>query len=268
MKRDLSCLLLCLATAATVACDGQEHWFLVAGQSNAVGGSQQPTGSAVGVVFRTHDRQVVFGIDDPFVHEPYGPAENTSPWPAFGNALPGVVGLITSAKGGNCLLQWPDKEPRWDPDHNTLFVRAIRTWEDAGKPPVRAVLWLQGECDAKRWVMNGWTADAARVAYRDALMRLADAFEFYLDAPMIAAPISLRWCRWENEDCDPDEFEPDFFKAVPIVEATEEAAALHPSIELGPFTHDLRHGVDDLHIWDVNELGIRWAERVQELLAP
>ncbi len=255
-------LVVLLALAA--GCKPERRWFLIAGQSNAAGASDQPTIPAPGKLLRAAYNWVELEdwIEDPWVHKaPHQQPHEwaTSPWPKFAASI-GKVGLITTAVGGNCLLPWSDTIGRWHPDHaGELYDRAISAWLQAGSPPVEAVLWLQGECDAARWVRDGWDAEDARDAYRDALEMLAEAFHADIGAPMIVAPISYRRCRWENVNCDPALFEPDHPYVLPIVEAQEQAIELHPLVLRGPDIHELRHRDDNIHIWDVNTEGLLWA---------
>ncbi len=238
----------------------------MAGQSNAAGASNQPTEPRPGKLVRASSRELATIIADPWVVKSPAVQKDlwvTSPWPAFAGELE-HVGLVTSAPGGTCLIAWSDETDRWNPRHaDQLYDRTLLGWITAGSPPIEAVLWLQGECDAARWKFHGWTREEATIAYRDRLMALADAFLEETGAPLIVAPLSLRWCRWENVDCDPERFEPDHAPAAPIAEAAEQAIALHPSILRGPVLHDLRLMPDAVHIWDVNELGRRWAASVE-----
>ncbi len=270
MTGRITVLVLVALAGALVAfeCAPPPRWFLVAGQSNAVGASDQPTTPVDGPVQRATGR-FTLRITDPYVHEPpWGPLYN-SPWPEFGRSLPGTTGLMTTALPGSCLLDWGTAQARWDPElPGGLYDRALDTWGRVHEPPVRAVLWLQGECEAYQWREAGWTAEEVRSAYAEALMALADAFYRDLEAPMVVATVSLGWCRWENVDCDPALFEPDDPDLAPIVAAIEDAIADHPWIEPGPVTHDLRLAEDGVHIWDVNELGRRWAAAVQALPRP
>jgi hypothetical protein len=69
-------------------------------------------------------------------------------------------------------------------------------------------------------------------------------------------------------DCDPALFEAPIESMEPVIDGILDAVALHPDIHLGPATSDLRMGDDvvggtgSVHVWDVNELGHRWAEAV------
>jgi hypothetical protein len=115
-------------------------------------------------------------------------------------------------------------------------------------------------------------ADDLRALYRDALMALADRFAAEFGAvPLVAGQPSTRLCRFENVDCDPALFEEPLAWVQPVIDATLDAIALHPGIEPGPATSDLRMGSDEpggtgsVHVWDVNALGQRWADAVAAL---
>ncbi|MGH0038279.1 MAG: sialate O-acetylesterase [Myxococcota bacterium] len=247
------------------------RWFLVLGQSNAVGTSYQPTEPAPGEVWRVADLALLTRIADPGIHGPNQAQVLTSSWPAFAAHTPGEVGLIAAALGGTCLLDWPWNPGRWHPEAGDLLDRAIAAWHALGSPPIEAALWLQGECDASQALVAGWSPEELRVAYRDTLLALADRVALELETVLVAGTVSTRLCRYENVDCDPALFEAPFEPVVPVVEATLDAVALHPALYPGPDTSDLRVGLDaqggtgSLHIWDVNELGHRWADSVAAL---
>lgn len=256
-------VLLILAALACLGnrCDpqtGPPTWFLVAGQSNAIGVSTQATDPAPGLVFRP-DGAFLRSVVDPIVH--LGQT-SSGPWPSFARRLPGPTGVIAAASPATCLIDFQNCPGRWNADGGDLVQLAIETWTELGSPVLDAVLWYQGESDALNWQAAGLTAEEARTAYREELMALADAFVAAFNAPILVTPVSLRWCVWENAACDPAQFEPDRPEFVPIVEATEDVVALHAWVGFGPVTHDLRHEPDGIHIWDVNELGRRFAVAV------
>ncbi len=120
---------------------------------------------------------------------------------------------------------------------------------DAGKPPLRAWLYHQGECDGAEMQNAGVAPETARALYASALMELADAVLADYGAPMIVARIV--------------ETRPGF---VPINEAIADVAAAHPNVWLGPWTDDLELKPDRVHVQDVETLAVRWANSVLALL--
>lgn len=259
-------LLLAAAAALLLSAPtcARTDWFLLAGQSNLVGRSDQETPVGPGVVYRALDDTWWHDVRDPEVFGA-GTPDAQSAWPTFAALHPRRVGLIAAAKGATCLLDWPEEPRRWDPDSGDLYARAVEQWEEAGAPRLVAVLWLQGECDAGYAWRAGLGYAATHALYEAALLQLADAVREDFDAPLVAAPISLRRCLWDNPSCDPARFARDCPSCRPVHDATIAAAAEHPDIVLGPGTDDLRHMPDGSHIWDVNELGRRWAETVRPL---
>lgn len=248
-----------LALVLFLGCD--RGWFLIAGQSNAVGGSSQSTQPATGQVFRAATLDWWHSIADPEVHAAPG-EDRSSAWPSFAGHRLGYEGLIATAVGGSCLLDWPGdpkgRSARWNPDTGDLYARAYAAWQLAGAPPLRAVLWFQGECDAQGAHNAGLSDAETRDRYLQALLELADAVNRDFQAPLVAAPISLRECDWDNPDCENHPDAPSR-KAIPVHDAILAAAYLHKGIIRGPLSDDLRIMPDKTHIWDVNELGARWA---------
>lgn len=257
-------LVVCLLLGCV---EGPTSWYLIAGQSNAVGASRQLTSPADGLAWRLDGYDLLTFIADPYLHFRNRETGITSPWPSFAANHSGNVGLITAAMGGSCLLDWPTKLGRWSPDTGDLFGRAIDGWVALGSPQLEAVLWLQGECDASNGRAAGLDPESIQAMYRDALMELADRFHAETGAVMIAGLPSLRLCRYTNEDCDPALYAEPLEWVRPVIEGTLDAISLHPMIYLGPDTSDLRMGDDDdtgsAHVWDVNELGRRWATSVE-----
>lgn len=106
----------------------------------------------------------------------------------------------------------------------------------SGWDHVDAVLWHQGECDAQESTNLGASDPVRYAAYKAALENLADAVERDLSAPLVVAPISLRWCRHTNPtrgdvSCDPATHATSDWKRAPIHDATIDAAAGHRNIE-------------------------------------
>jgi hypothetical protein len=239
-------------------------WFLLAGQSNMVGRSDQETPVGPGSVYRAMDDIWWHEVRDPEVFGAGTPVAQSA-WPAFAALHPRRVNLIATALGGTCLREWPGVAGRWDPDTGDLYARAVGQWEQAGEPRLAAVLWLQGECDAGYAWRAGFDYAATHALYKSALLELADAVHDDFGAPLVVAPISLRRCSWDNPTCEPALFAWECPFCRPVHDATIDAAAEHPNIVLGPDTDDLRHMPDGAHIWDVNELGRRWVEAVRGL---
>jgi len=254
-------LLVALLALPLLDCRELSGWFLIAGQSNAVGASSQLTVPSPGIVFRAGPGDAWAPIADPHVHGARGDHRG-SPWPAFARHRAGVEGLIATATGGSCLLDWagdPRRSGRWDPETGTLYQRARRVWLEIGSPELSAVLWLQGECDAQGAWNAGLSYEDAHAAYLAALLDLGDAVSRDFGAPLVAAPVSLRQCLWQSPDCASAP-EPPSAKTLPIHDATLDAIAGHSGIVPGPVSDDLRMMPDGSHVWDVEELGRRWAE--------
>jgi len=257
----LSCLLLCPLLLASQCPPPEDpaRWYLVAGQSNAVGASSQETPVGDGLAYQLQDDEA-WPLQDPWVHLDTDEFR-ASAWPSFSLEVPGEVRLIATARGSSCLMDWPEtgKSGRWDPETGDLYPQALARWRELGEPVLRAVLWYQGECDAQQAHVLDLDPALTHALYRAALFNLANAVSEDFRAPLVAAPISLRWCAWENADCDPAEFRVSAPKSVPVHDATVDAAAIHPWILPGPSSNDLRMMPDNAHVWDVNELGRRWA---------
>lgn len=260
--------------AADLACLGSPelataayHWFLLAGQSNMVGASSQSTPAAPGASYRP-DGTWWPVVVDPEVHGVPGP-DRGSPWPRFAleYAEEGLTPVfIATAHGGTCLLDWPDKPGPWEPRRGSLYQQALSRWREVGRPDLRAVLWLQGECDAQQAHNQDMPAATLQERYRSALMELGTAIQADFGAPLVAAPISLRWCAWENSGCAVERFRESDPKRLPVVLATIATAYEHPNVFLGPIHHDLRMMPDGAHTWDVDQLGLRWFETVRQVL--
>jgi Carbohydrate esterase, sialic acid-specific acetylesterase len=248
---------------------GVWDWYVLAGQSNMVGASSQPTPTARGVAYRPDDTwwsQIV----DPEVHGVHDGKSRGSAWPEFAVSMGTQPGLIATAAGATCLIDWPteNRPGRWNPTTGDLYTRALEQWAEAGSPKLHAFLWYQGECDAQAAQNLGLDYATTYALYKAALLELGDAVARDFHTSMVVAPISLRWCRWGNPTCDPALFTGDATKCKPVHDATIDAAAEHSSIFLGPSSDDLRLMPDLTHVYDVNELGRRWASAVRQMQAP
>lgn len=195
-----------------------------------------------------------------------------SAWPTFAERWMRERGreveFVAASLGGQCLIGASDPaQPGWDPDAmdcstlppiplgapipslttpGELYCRMLEAVSLAQVGEVRAVLWMQGECDATAAVPQG--------VYRAALERFADAVWSDLGAPLIVAPIS-RHTRAGDACVSHPSIEA-------IRAATVEAADAHPNILLGPNTDDLELEADCVHIHDVVTLGSRWFDAV------
>jgi hypothetical protein len=256
-------------------------WYVLAGQSNQVGASTQATPLvAVGVAWRKnggviHEQR---GILDPlvFYDDPDVPGASSA-WPRFAERFSGasgaIVGFVASARGNQCLATDVDhpNAGNWDPESGWLYAQTLEIWQAAGSPPLAGFLWLQGECEAGHWHRRmlaedrdwDWQYQQSFLHYQAALENLADHVLVDFGVPVVAAPISLRLCRWENEGCDPALFKV-ATKSRGVHDATIAAAAAHPGILAGPLSDDLRMMPDLTHTWDVNGLGERWYAALAE----
>lgn len=195
-----------------------------------------------------------------------------SPWPTFAQRWMGERGrevrFVAAAMGAQCLVGSPNAaQPSWDPDAmdcatlpprglgenvaqptspGELYCRMLEAVDLSGVTNLRAVLWLQGECDA--------SANVSTAAYRAALERLADAVWRDLGVRLVAAPISINAYPYDN--CLPGG------RIAAIHDATLAAAEAHPRIVLGPLVDDLELEPGCSHIHDVVTLGHRWYESV------
>jgi hypothetical protein len=240
-------LLLC-------ACRPSGQTWIVAGQSNAVGRSRLdvpapiPTPSGFTTLALTSSGESKLAVDP--LTSPND--DRRSPWPHFlvarhegGHAKPY---LVQTAFSSTCLAWFrAPGEPRWAPETGDLYERMLTRMAEARAlhfPRAAAVLWHQGECEA----FMPYTVDQIREIYRDALMNLADAIGADLGVPLVAALIVPAGAR-----------------KVAVNDAIQEAAALHPSIFVGPVTGDLALEEPDepLHVRDIVTLGRRWADAVE-----
>lgn len=250
MRAALPLLVLLLLAACRPA--GQT--WIVAGQSNATGRSRldvpapipTPSGFTTLALTSLGDRKIAA---DPLT----SPIDDRrSPWPHFlaarhedGYAKPY---LVQTGYPSTCLAWFRGPgEPRWDPETGDLYQRMLTRMAQARAlrfPRAAAVLWHQGECEA----FMPHTVDQIREIYRDALMNLADAIGADLGVPLVAALIVPAGAR-----------------KVAVNDAIEQAAALHPSIFVGPVTGDLAlEGPDEpFHVRDIVTLGSRWADAVE-----
>jgi hypothetical protein len=249
------------------SCVPDRQWYLLAGQSNMVGASSQLTPRAPGIAYRPNDT-LWHEIVDPEVHGLLG-VNRGSAWPQFALELGNQPGLIATAAGSTCLMDWPldGRVGRWNPATGDLYARAREQWAEIGSPPLTAFLWYQGECDAQAAWNEGLDYDEAYLAYHSALVELADAVERDFRTRMVVAPISLRLCAYGNFTCDPALFRAPMPKCQPVHDATIDVAAEHPNVFLGPSSDDLRLMPDLTHVYDVNELGRRWRAAVLQMLA-
>jgi len=195
-----------------------------------------------------------------------------SPWPTFAARWMQERGreirFVATAYGGQCLVASPTAaQPSWDPDAmdcatlpprgpgesmpspsapGELYCRMLEAVAVSGVTDLRAVLWMQGECDAAEGV--------ERTTYRAALAHLADAIWRDLGIPMIVAPIGTNGFPYDL--CTPAS------GFVAIHDATIDAAAFHPHIQLGPSADDLELEPGCSHVHDVVTLGERWYDAV------
>jgi hypothetical protein len=195
-----------------------------------------------------------------------------SPWPRFAELWMSergrAVEFVATARGGTCLVGAPyGGQPAWDPDAmdcstlppvplgvpaptlrtpGELYCRMLEAVALAEVEPVRAVLWMQGECDATAAVPQG--------AYRAALERFADAVWRDLGAPVVVAPIS-RHTRIGDTCVSHPQIDA-------IHDATIAAVDAHPYLLLGPNADDLELEADCVHVRDVVTFGARWFDAV------
>lgn len=199
-------------------------------------------------------------------------AARGSPWPTFAQRWMQDRGrelrFVAAAVGSQCLVGSPTAaQPTWDPDAmdcatlpprglgqstpqpsapGELYCRMLEAVDLSGVRDLRAVLWLQGECDA--------SASVSAADYRAALERLGDAVWRDLGVRLIAAPISIN--EYPDDSCHPGP------RLMAIHEGTIAAAQSHPRVVLGPIVDDLELEPGCSHIHDVVTLGHRWYESV------
>ena len=203
-------------------------------------------------------------------------AARGSAWPTFADEWMRVRGrelrFVAAGLGGSCLTGAPNAiQPAWDPDAmdcstltpvplgasvpslstpGELYCRMLESVSLAQVGEIRAVLWMQGECDA--------TASVPYDVYRAALERFADAVWRDLGAPLIVAPISRH--TWDGDTCLAHP------KIDAIAAATVDAASANAHILLGPNSDDLELEPDCTHIHDVVTFGERWFDAVSAVL--
>lgn len=166
---------------------GPIDFFLVAGQSNAVGygDSALSPATVAGEAFEVRDN--TFSIQQ--LADPVRLANTGSAWPAFANAYTPVAGVpmaaSISARTSTTLLAENDGGPgNWSPT-GTLRAAAVAIAEGAMSalttagwtPTLRGVLWAQGEYDA----LYGNTDPDLATKYEAALIALHDYFRTELD---------------------------------------------------------------------------------------
>jgi hypothetical protein len=240
-----------------------------------LGASSQVTPIAPGGAWRIHLDGALYQtpLVDPLIftgNQNLGP--HASAWPQFALSYGRAEArFIATARGNQCLATDVDHENAgtWDPKTGWLYARTREIWEDRGEPPLKAFLWLQGECEAGHWhdrmlalgEDTDWRYDQGFGHYKEALRRLAKHVKRDFGVPLVAAPISLTLCRWENVDCDPALYNA-AEKRRGVHDATIAAAAEYGEVLLGPSSDDLRTMADNAHTWDVNTLGERWAQAI------
>jgi len=269
---------LLLLAALWVAClpgEGRPRNFVVAGQSNAVGGSLQATPLTNGIAWAFDLTGVWVPANDPTIHFPRG--SHSSPWPEFVLSDHDVhgqrVNLIATALGATCLMlgnaDWKPVAGAVFPEPGWAYQAMLDAIRASGVATVDAVLWHQGECDAQAAQDAQISPAKTRKRYTQALVELGEAILRDTGALTVAAPISLTRCRWDDPTVTPpmdltcDVLGSIAHKRIPIHDATIEAVSSRPDLfALGPLSDDLLHEPDNAHIHDVNELGRRWASAV------
>jgi hypothetical protein len=163
--------------------------FVVAGQSNAVGNSNNialsPVVTGASIMWTNQEVQWL-PLDDPvFVTA----LNRGSAWPAFGNAYQPATGvpcaIIMTAHGGSSLIDgdWQGSVYVSAIQHANRAMNALN--RDLWTPTLRGVLWVQGENDAQNQ-----PPETVREDYTVALIDLTDRFEASLTA-WITEPFRL-----------------------------------------------------------------------------
>ena len=255
---------------------GSDGSWIVAGQSNA-GGQSTDTSLAVPLpapdggagISLSRSSRLVPTVDP--ISFPGDTRTRRSPWPFFAaerlqhDPKLSTVYTVHNAAGATCLV-YPDPahpgEPSWDPATGRSYrrmVKRIARSRTLGFPPPKAVLWDQGGCEAIR--MPG-TFTEKRVAYRDGLLRLADAIQKDIGPiPIVTALISADRSRLARSDEGPG--------YAAVRQAIAEAAALHPMIFVGPDQAGPEYTweSDGKHVRSVDVSGRDWARAVEAVLA-
>lgn len=277
-------LILTLPLLMAYVCDpGRVHTYVLAGQSNMVGNSDQPyLEPQVGEVWRARPEMPLTGvIQEPAIYHghvfggnPDGTDRSTMAL-SFAQNTPWVDLLFGVAVGDTCLETdvVHKNAGRWDPDTGDLYARAFALWQYAGAPKVDEWLWLQGECEAGYWKAqqdllgetDEWQYQQSYSHYKAALINLADHVWQDYQAPLRAAPINLRECRFANDPPDDPTcsvLQPPSAALMGVHDAVIDAASEDPHILPGPIHDDVYSPNTTGHTWDVIELGRRWAALV------
>lgn len=253
---------------------------MLAGQSNMVGTSDQVTPWAIGVAWRADQAglptRVGYLVNPLIFTTNEASVGHSSAWTTFARSYRERtgrgVGYIATARGNQCLATDVDHQNAgaWDPDTGWLYARTLEVWNAAGRPPLKAFLWLQGECEAGHWhrrklaegQTDAWQYANSYAHYYAALSNLADHVAADFGVPLIPAPINLRTCRLDPSCAvlsAPSQ------KGQGVHDATIDLAADRLDVLPGPIHDDVYSPDSTGHTWDVIELGLRWADAV---LAP
>ena len=144
-------LLLVLQTAL-VAAEQPDKVFLMIGQSNMAGRAplaEQDKKPFVGVQLLNSDakwEQAVNPLNRYSELRKDISMQRIGPSAGFAPTLQAhyktkSIGLIVNARGGTSVDQWQPEMP--------LFLTSIKRWKAAGSPKLSAVIWHQGEANAK-----------------------------------------------------------------------------------------------------------------------
>lgn len=261
------CLSMLFATTLAQAAGIDVDVFLLGGQSNARG---------VGVVAELPDRSIVYNERVMFYNasqwtslQPHN-GSHIGPEIGFGNRVAALhpdrsIAIIKRAVGGTDILSdWHPGVDANDTDHFgpqfQLFVQTVNAGINAliargDTPVIRAMLWQQGERDAR--------SEAAGTIYAENLSHLIHRFREQFNAPHMpfvygqVLPVPLEGYPWRDQvrqgqlDVDEDAGHPF---------ATDGARLV--------FADDLPMNSDKLHISAVGqlELGRRFADALKTVV--
>lgn len=251
--------------------------FLVAGQSNSTNCGRAPQRvdsdfvvSTDGEKWQRGDDPQLGTHDDHLCNNSNGNTHGGSNWPVTGTALAKKyrvpVAFASTGYSGSALAEWlptVTAPPANDNKNMSLFAYTAKRAEQLSMSGYRAVLWHQGENDAKD--------NTPRATYEAGMITLIRGLR---ERTKVETPWLIAVASW----CAPNSYGPEWKGASADVTAAQEALVSSralPELFSGPATDDLDQtyrghssAPQDCHFNDrgLKEVGQRWTQKIEALL--